>query len=254
MKIILILLTLLATTTSAKDTLKLATIDYCPFSCNAQGPLENKGFLVDIMYEIARQYDTHLILENFPFNRYLTIAKSPEYDGLIIMGKDHVPDLIYPKYTAGSQGLIFLKRANFKWEYTGIPSLKKVTVGTIKNFKYCDDLGDYLAIPKKGSNIEQLLGTNSINTHIQKLSMKRIDLYIEGEFIINYALSNRSDASNFSTVDPNKCRYNNYTAFNPNFKQASIWADRYSKEIMRMKKDGRLREIMSEYGLKPILR
>ncbi len=252
---VIFILSILIVSVQALDTLSMSTLDYCPLSCVPEEEGGKEGLMVDIMRSVAKKHNTFIAVDILPFNRYLMRVDDTLYDGVLVMGKEHAPQMVYPNKTAGGQGVVMLTKAASDWSYRGIESLKQVTVGTVKNFKYCDDeLGPYLNDPEPGARVEPLDGANSTGKNIIKLLRDRVDVYVEGEFALRYTIFKMNNMDKLSIIDPKKCEYLNYTAFNPNKSQSKKWADIYSKELQVMYHSGELKKIMDAYGLKVSLK
>jgi len=77
------------------ETLRFATIDYCPFTCSPATEGGKEGFMTDILREALEPAGYTLQIEMLPYVRAVKSVQEGVYDGIVVVGKDYAPDLVY---------------------------------------------------------------------------------------------------------------------------------------------------------------
>lgn len=134
-----------------------------------------------------------------------------------------------------------------------IDSLKNITIGIIKGYDYSGDkeLNEYFNNNIQTGKVQVLHGIETTKRAIIKLLKKRIDVYLEGEYSVQYEL-NKMGVSNKVTIAGYTLEpYEDYTGFSQHHPRSAHFAKILSEGIAEMKKSGQFNQILMQYGLLP---
>ncbi|MEW9797918.1 hypothetical protein [Alteromonas sp. CYL-A6] len=234
------------------QTLKFAAIDYCPFSCIPEMENGKEGFMIEVLREAFPPPSYTLRFDFLPYARAVELVRGGLYDGIVVVGKDYAPDLIYPDKPTVLQRVIFLTKISFDWRYTGPGSLTDLQLGVVKGYHYVDaDLVDYIAINQYDSTkIRIIHGDATTHRGLQLLLSGRVNAFIEGEYSAMYEVKKHQFDNRIAIAGFTKNAFEDYSAFSPALANAENLAVTLDQEILRMQINGKLRLIMASYGVK----
>ena len=230
------------------ETIRMATIDFCPFTCNPDMEGGKEGFMTDVVRYALRNagYDLEVIM--MPYVRAVKQTRAGEVDGIVVVGKLFAPDLIYPKMPVVSQRVAFIVKKGTDWKYKGVNSLKTKTIGIVKGYHYVDeDLQNYLLSKENADKIQVIYGLDTTERNIKKLLAGRIDIYLEGEFSLLYALAKLGARDKVVFAGFTDDAFDDYVGFSPKSKKADELASLVSRTITDLKKTGELNGFLTPY-------
>ena len=108
---------------SETKTLRFATIDYCPFTCDPLTENGKEGFMTDVVRMAFEPAGYNIEIDMLPYARALSVVQCGKYDGIIVVGKNSAPTLIYPELPTVVQKVAFFTRESESWTYSGQESL-----------------------------------------------------------------------------------------------------------------------------------
>jgi polar amino acid transport system substrate-binding protein len=120
------------------ESLSFVTIDYCPFTCDPLQEAGKEGFMTDVVREVFEGHGYSVEFEMLPYVRAVKAVEEGQYDGIVVVGRDYAPDLVYPAEPTVVQRVAFLVDAESPWRYTGVESLFNIQVGVVRGFHYVD--------------------------------------------------------------------------------------------------------------------
>jgi polar amino acid transport system substrate-binding protein len=233
------------------ETLRFATIDYCPFTCSPAKEKGKEGFMTDILREALEPAGYTLEITTLPYVRAVKSVQDGAYDGIVVVGKDYAPDLIYPDQPTVSQRTVFLVNAGTKWEYTGVDSLPQVRVGIVRGYHYVDDdLIAYLAREQQNETLVHVMhGDNTTGRGLQLLLSKRVTTFLEGEYSAIYELEKLGIRDQVVIAGHTRKAFEDYTGFSPHNPDAARYARILSDSLKELNRTGRIHEILLRYGI-----
>ncbi len=237
------------------ETLRFATIDYCPFTCDPSKEDGKEGFMTDVLREALEPAGYTLELEMLPYVRAVEAVRDRRYDGIVVVGKDYAPDLVYPAQPTVVQRVLFLVNATSPWRYLGVESLADVRVGVVRGFHYVDpDLVAYLDQEKNNEDrVYVMHGNTTTSRAIRMLRNGRIAAFLEGEYSAVYQLKKMGIWNEVTVAGYTTNAFEDYTGFSPHNPNAADYAGILSDALARMKQSGRLDDILRRYGVTPEL-
>ncbi len=228
------------------ETIKVASIDWCPQLCNE---VDNPGYINDIMAAIFSNSPYKLDTRVFPWSRAIKNVSRGSYQALLSPAKAEAPDLLYPKHEVGIQRMCFFTSKGSQWRFTDAKSLKNMKIG-IANDTSIEELNQFISNNKQ--QFQYLPYNDSyLETSFRKLDAKRIDSFL---FTFNsavYFMDKHNLAYKYRSagcVSLTKV----YLAFTPDpvqLKKVNQIMDYFDKQMVLIKASGQLQIIMDKYGL-----
>jgi polar amino acid transport system substrate-binding protein len=233
------------------ETLRFATIDYCPFTCDPSVADGKEGFMTDVLREAFEETGYTLEIDMLPYVRAVKSVRSGMHDGIVLVGREFAPDLIYPDQPTVIQRVAFLVNAGDSWRYTGVESLSEVTVGIVQGFYYVDpDLIAYLEAQQgNDTRVFVMHGANTTRRGLGMLQARRITTFLEGEYSAIYEMGTMGIQDAVKVAGYTTDAFEDYTAFSPSHPNARQYAQVLSGKIAQLKQSGRLNEILRRYGI-----
>jgi polar amino acid transport system substrate-binding protein len=233
------------------ETIRFATIDYCPFTCDPIKEEGKEGFMTDVLREAFAEPEYTLEIDMLPYARAVSSVESGTYDGIIVVSKDYAPDLVYPSGPTVMQRVVFLVNSGESWRYTGIKSLPQVTVGIVKGYYYVDaDLIMYLEKEQNNeTRVNVMHGDNTTNRGLRMLKSNRITTLLEGEYSAMYEVKKMGEMGTVTIAGYTTEAFENYSGFSPLNPKAKQYAKTLSETITQLQRSGRLDEILLRYGI-----
>ncbi|MDX1695383.1 MAG: transporter substrate-binding domain-containing protein [Ketobacteraceae bacterium] len=237
------------------ETLHFATIDYCPFTCNPDKESGKEGFMTDVLRKALEEAGYALRVEMHPYVRAVREVRDGKYDGIVVVGKDYAPDLVYPDMPTVVQRVVFLTATDTSWNYTGVESLRNAKVGIVRGFHYVDpDLIAYLEHNQTDpTKVLVMHGENTTERGVSMLQTNRITTFLEGEYSARYVLRKMGILDSIRVAGFTRNAFEDYTGFSPKNPDASRFARILSNKIQELKQSGRLADILSRYGITPVV-
>lgn len=233
------------------QTLRFATIDYCPFTCAPSKEGGKEGFMTDVLREAFEPAGYTVEIEMLPYVRAVNSVQEGAYDGIVVVGKDYAPDLVYPDEPTVKQRVAFLVNAGTSWRYTGVESLHKVKVGIVRGFYYVDpELITYLAEEQDNeARVHVIHGDSTTRRGLNMLLANRITTLLEGEYSATYELEKMGLNGDVMVAGFTDGAFEDYTGFSPHNSKADRYAEILSETLSEMKESGRLDDILRGYGI-----
>lgn len=232
-------------------TLHFAAIDYCPFTCNPSLEDGKEGFMTDVLREAFEPAGYTLEIDILPYARAVIATQNGIYDGIVVVGKEYAPELIYPNMPTVVQRVAFLVNAGKPWRYKGIESLHPITVGIVKGYQYVDpDLIEYLQqYQEDESKVRILHGNRTTVVGLRMLQTGRITTFLEGEYSVIYELNKMGINDKVIVAGYTTNAFEDFTGFSPINPNSAKYAQILSNKLAELKVSGRLDEIIRRYGV-----
>ncbi|SHK14237.1 amino acid ABC transporter substrate-binding protein, PAAT family [Marinobacter antarcticus] len=233
------------------ETIRFATIDYCPFTCDPSKEAGKEGFMTDVVREAFEQAGYTLVIDMLPYARAVDSVQTGKYDGIIVVGRDYAPNLVYPDEPTVVQRVAFLVNSGTSWKYTGVESLSGVIVGIVKGFHYVDpDLITYLEKEQRNEDrVHVIHGESTTRRGLLMLQANRVSTFLEGEYSAVYQLDKMGIREAVTIAGFTTEAFEDYTGFSPRNPDAARHAEILSDKITDLKKSGRLDGILRRYGI-----
>ena len=231
-------------------TLLLVADTYCPYNC-AVGA-EPEGFAIDVMREIFEPKGYQIKYKVVPWTRALKMVKSGQAD--VALGS--------PPEEANTHGLVqgqepigyatdclFVRADNtlqFNNRADDLNSLKRV--GTVVDFQYYDQFGEWLKRPENQAKNFQARGDTASLTNLKQLVLGRLDGAIETLQVMDYLIL-QTQAKADVRVAGCQSQQQVFNLFSPARSDAKQLAAELDKGIVALRKNGRMAHILARYGM-----
>ncbi|MDU0354052.1 transporter substrate-binding domain-containing protein [Paraglaciecola aquimarina] len=232
-------------------TLHFAAIDYCPFTCNPLLEDGKEGFMTDVLRETFEPAGYTLEIDILPYARAVIATRNGTYDGIVVVGKEYAPELIYPNMPTVVQRAAFFVNAGNPWKYKGIDSLRAITVGIVKGYQYGDpELIEYLnQYQENESKVRVLHGNRTTEVGLRMLQTDRINTFLEGEYSVKYELSKMGISDKIIVAGYTTNAFEDFSGFSPINPNSAKYAQLLSKKLAELKATARLDELVKQYGV-----
>jgi polar amino acid transport system substrate-binding protein len=221
---------------------------WCPYNCKSD--TLNSGYLIELAEIAFKENGYSVKYEVMPWSRAINEVLNGRADGLVGVGKNEVPALIFPSIPQGVAKHTFFTLPEYKWRYSTLKSLSLVTLGVIQDYSYGNLYEDYIEFNENNKLlVHRIAGLNSINRLVNTLVKKRVDVIIEDANVLNYYIKNNN--LNITLAESGVAYEEDiFIGFSPKNKEAKILAEILVSEQLKLRESKRLNEILASYGIK----
>ncbi|MCP4351526.1 MAG: transporter substrate-binding domain-containing protein [Desulfobacterales bacterium] len=226
------------------ETLKIASIDWCPQLCSGK---KYAGYVTDTVKTIFKKSPYELEIKTYPWSRSIYMVRNGDAHALLAPARAEAPDLLYPENKIGIQRMCFFTKAGSEWKYSGIESLKDLQIG-IATDSSVEELNSYISQNKRQF---QFMPYN--NTYVEK-SLKKLDKGRFDTFLFTYNTTMYKMRELGKKVRPAGCvsSANIYMAFSPDKSQTARiqrMMKYFDEKMSELKRSGKIGQIMNSYSL-----
>ena len=171
---------------SAEENLRFVGIDKIePMSWNAQG--EARGFICDLVREVARIAGFKVEISLLPFKRALRSLQEEATDGMISLHykKGREAFVLYPRVPLYKTKFCIFVKEGKGFPFTGIKDLYGKNIGKMSGWFLGREFDNAV---KQGKIV--LDETTLLESNIKKIAADRIDAYLGTHFATSYAIRN----------------------------------------------------------------
>lgn len=244
-----LLLVLLCQLPVAAATLSVRADSWPPY--NGDPGAVAPGYMIEVLQEIFSPQGVTIDYKVMPWKRAISDVQNGTFDAVVGSDPEETPGLIFPKENFGVNLNGLYVKAGTTWRFTGAESLSQVRLGAIDGYSYSGRVDDYLARNRGGKQVFLATGDDALDKLLKMLQSGRIDAIIENVNVMTYTLRGAGLENQVVSAGVNEQgRLPLYVAFSPRNTQAIIYARNFDEGIVRLRKSGRLKEILATYGLK----
>jgi len=217
-----------------------------PYTYDSEG-IATKGLSIDIMTELFHRLQINFELELFPMNRCILLMQTGNRDAITIISKnlDREAYLKFTRPIIESKGLVFYdsqRETPIQWE--SFTDLEQYEIGIVMGYNYGELFNN-----AKNSGQLQIQEVSRIEQNFYKLLHGRIDIMLANQAEMNEFLNNNPEYSDrFKAADKPYLSYTYHMGFSKKSKAINL-IPRINLEILNMKNDGTLAEIIGKYTL-----
>ncbi len=234
----------------ATKTITIAGDEWCPINCSQDAT--NPGYMIEVAQEAFGLTGYHVEYIEMPWMRAVNLARNGEIDAIVGAFEDDAPDFVFP-----TEPILFIRpstlfaRQGLAWQFTGIDSLREVTLGVIGGYDYGARLNAFIdtSIAASDSRVIQIYGDNATSRNIELLRKQRADLIVETDVVFWHIVRSSGDESRFKEVaqltEPEGC----HIAFSPTSERSKQLAIQLDSGIKQLKKNNRLTELAGKYQI-----
>ncbi|MBN2707131.1 MAG: transporter substrate-binding domain-containing protein [Deltaproteobacteria bacterium] len=227
----------------------VAADHWCPINCEENST--RPGIMIEMAQKIFARQGYQLKYRALPWSRAIAEARAGRIDGVVGAFEGDVPDFIFPENEIMelSSSSLFVRKTS-SWEYLGMASLKKVSLGIIRGYDYGEELNAYIqASGDAAGKIQTMSAERPLEKNIRKLLAGRVDVLVESAPVFWYTATQLGLSRQLKEAGrisrPRKC----YIAFSPARAEAKKYAALLSAGIADLKKSGEYQSILLSYGM-----
>ena len=238
-------------TTVRAETITLTADIWCPYNCDPKAA--HPGFMIEMAQKAFAKHGISVEYIKQPWTRAIEETRKGKYTAIIGAAVRDAPDFVFPQVTEGKIQNVFYVKKGDKWRYTGIDSLKEISLGVIADYSYNTALDEYVAAHKNDAkHIQVIAGDDALDTNFKKLIAGRIGSYVEGEFVADHYIAEHKISGQVEEAGraPPSVDDQLYIAFGPSGKKAKEYADILSQEVTAMRASGDLGKLLAAYNIK----
>ena len=228
----------------------IAGDNWCPINCGESDT--NQGFMIDVAKLAFAHSNIKVNYIEVPWTRAVGLTRKGEIHAVVGAFKGDAPDFVFPKHPLLNISPSSLFAKNNDWQYQGLSSFNKVTLGSIKGYDYGEELNAYInSLAASDSNqLVQLYGNNAVERSIQFLLRDRINVFVESAPVFWYHANNLGVTDQVAEIGsvskPEPC----YIAFSPRLENAAELVKKFDQGVKRLQQNNQLQSIAKKYGLK----
>lgn len=244
----LILCLTLSSSLLAKDKVITMRSDvWCPYACDPKS--DHPGFMVEIAREVFKKKGYKIDYDVMNWARVVSDVKTGEYDAVIGASRADVKGFVIPQVPTGILVNYFWALKDSKWSYKNEGSLDYVSVGIVNDYSYGDEIDSL--VKKKHKSIREVSGESPLLRLIQMTETGRLIAFVENPLVLDYNMKKlKKDKSVFKAVSKNLANDPDlFIAFSPAHPMSKEYAKILDEGMEELRKSGKLKEILSRYGL-----
>lgn len=234
----------LVAATCRAETIRLRADSWMPFNGDPAG--KHPGYAVEILRTILAEEHIELDYQNMPWGDALAACAEGQIDAVVGANTDEAAKLVVPQEAIGSPKVGFFVLKKSSWTYENVPSLNRVKLGVVQDYKYFDALDDYIA-RHSGREVVRFTGDAPLPDAIQKLLSGDIDVLAEVYPVFAWTARNAG-------LKPEQFRLAYlhegelvYIAFKPGA-DGQRYAALLDAGIRRLRANGELKTLLKRYG------
>lgn len=247
MKKVLVLSLLLLSASSFAEVITIRSDLWCPYACDPKS--DRPGFMVEIAQEVFKKEGHTIDYALMNWARAVADVREGRADALLGCSKADAVGFVFPTVPVGILVNYYYAPVESNWKYTGVDSLKSKAIGVINEYSYGANIDEQ--IKKKNPALRAVSGSDPLLRIIQMTEAKRLDGFVENPLVLEYHLNLRKkDKKKFKVVSSNLANDPDlFISFAPGNPKSKEYAKILDAGMNDLRKSGRLKVILSKYGL-----
>lgn len=228
-------------------TITIVADEWCPYNCEPGS--DKPGYMIEIAQKVLGGAGHTIDYRNMPWSRAIEESRKGSFDAIVGAAEGDAPDFVFPKTSLGTSSNVFIVSKGSDWRFADMSSLEGVSLGTIRDYSYGDELDAYITKHEKDSSRIQIAsGDTALDTNVKKLKAGRIGTAVEDRNVVEYFLASTGQQDQFEVAgdlgeDPL------YIAFSPQTKDGAEYARLLAEGVESMRASGELATLLKKYGL-----
>lgn len=236
-----------AASTAPAATITIVADEWCPYNCEPGS--DEPGYMIEIAQKVLGEAGHTIEYRNMPWSRAIEEARKGKFDAIVGAAEGDAPDFQFPSSSLGVSSNVFLVKKGSAWRYTDMASLDSVSLGTIRDYSYGDELDAYIAQHEKDAKrIQVASGDAALDTNVKKLAAGRVGAIVEDRNVAEYLLADLGQQAEFESAGDlgEDALYIAFSPANPNGKE---YARLLAEGVDKMRASGELATLLKKYGL-----
>ena len=236
----------LTATGAAAETITLRADEWCPYNCEPGS--ERPGYMIEIAQEVFGEAGFDVDYQTLNWMRSIAESRAGRYAGIIGAIREEAPDFVFGE-PLGLTNNGFALRPDMSLDTTDPDPLHGLTLAVIRGYNYSDVPTAYIEAHGEDRSLVQFTaGDNALEQNLRKLIAGRVDVVVDDLNVLRRAvheLGFEDETSVIAWDDPDEV----HIAFSPREPNAETYAALLADGVERLRRMGRLEEIMARYGL-----
>ena len=242
----LVMMIVAYTAESAPKKIKIVADPWCPYTCDAKS--DKPGYLIDIVKAAFKGSAYEPEYEVVAWARALKDTRDGKFHAIAGTYEIDKEGLLMGPSLGKSQSCFYGKKAT-AWKYEGIPSLSKVSVGSVIGYTYDTAVDEYLEKNKDNPKLVQMIsGDSPLPQNLKKLEAGRIQILIENKSVIAWELTStnsKQDVESKGCVDSTDV----FVSFSAKHPEGKALVKAFEEGVKRIRASGEYDQILKKYGL-----
>jgi polar amino acid transport system substrate-binding protein len=238
--------------TARAESITIAADLWCPYNCDPKS--DHPGYQVELARKAFAKHGIDVDYIVLPWSRAIDETRKGKYAGVFGTSVSNTPDFVFPQVPQGLAIEVFYVKKGNPWHYSGVASLKDISLGVITEYIYTDELDEYVKVHKDDpQHVQIAAGDDALDTNFKKLLASHLGTLVEDSYVSQYYITQHEIGDKVvkaGRLEPSPAGDNVFIAFSPNDKNAKRYADILSEETKAMRASGELKQILASYGLK----
>lgn len=206
--------------------------------------------MVDIAREVFSKAGYTVEYVNISWARALQMTREGQLDAVVGAFTTDAPDFVFPDTPQGRSTIALYTHPDNRWTYDGLVSLRNQKLLVINGYSYTSELDSYIEENQANQDrVWVISGPSPLDRAIYLLNRHRTDIFAEDVYVMSWWAKNNNKAippsRNAGLVGETEA----FVAFSPKRKDASSLAELLSAGTRQLLANGRIQEIMDDYGL-----
>ncbi len=229
-----------------RPVITLAADEWCPHNC--QPAADRPGYMVELAREIFSAAGYRVEYRIMPWARTLKAVQQGEVTAAIGASPPELPGAIFPAETIGRFQAHFIISSAQSWRYRGTRSLSGIRLGVINNYDY-GVFNRWISAHRDSESLLVLSGNDAGYRGLGMLLRGRLDALLDDPDVARYRASQLGARQQISSAGAVGLPVDIYLAFSPEVADADHYARTFSEGIRRLRRSGRLAQLLNDYGL-----
>jgi polar amino acid transport system substrate-binding protein len=236
------------TSSTLAETITIVADQWPPF--NGEPNSEFEGYMVDIARAVFEAEGITVEYYNVPWKRALAETKDGKYTGAIGASKTDAKGFVFADEELARNTLAFYVKKGNPWRFTGLNSIKEITLGTVGGYDYRQWLNEYIEANRNDpEKVQILMGEAPLPRNLRKLLVGRIDVVVDNEPAIRFAANQLGVLDQIEAAGYGQELSYCYIAFSPSLPESQRYAQMLSDGIAELRASGKLQDILDRYEL-----
>ena len=229
------------------QTITIRTDLWCPYACDPKS--DNPGYMVEIAREAFSAHGIKINYDVLNWARSLSDTKLGLYDAVVGASRSDVEGFILPKYPSGKNLNHYFVLKESDWKYKNIQSIDGKKIGVINDYTYGEEVDKLVA--KSHPSFSKITGDDPLERIVKMSKAKRLDAFVENPLVLRLKLEELKMPLDLFRMSSKNLTDDTdlFIAFSPKNPKSKEYASVFDNELMKMRKDGRLKKILSKYNV-----
>lgn len=217
---------------------------WCPYTCQPDG---KEGILIEIARAAFKPHNIEVKYRFIPWAKARSETEKGLHNAIIGAFESDAVGFILPSTPIlfGTNGFFTLNTSS--WQYSGIDSLKDISLGVIEGYSYGSPVDEYVKSNSSSSRIQISTGTDALRKNLSKLVNKKVDVILDEPRVVRYewkALGlNQSELRRAGVYGKEGI----WIAFSPRRTESEELAKIFSLELEKLNQNGEVEKIIDRY-------